>query len=173
MLCGLSWWLSGKESTCQSRRCGTMPVSGRFPVEGNGNPLQFSCFENQMNRGAWQAAIHGVAKKSDMTYWIKQQKLMMENLAQEFVPLEYQKLFVLPTWKDTWRKHLLQWREEQIYCSVETIYGRQRNGRKKFKHTILFKKLCSKAREANKWEHHKMKILIVSWEVKSVFIADG
>ena len=40
-----------------------MPVSGRFPVEGNGNPLQFSCLENQMNRGAWQAAIHGVAKK--------------------------------------------------------------------------------------------------------------
>ena len=74
-----------------------MPVSGRFPVEGNGNPLQFSCFENQMNRGAWQAAIHGVAKKSDMTYRIKQQKLMMENLAQEFVPLESQKLLVLPT----------------------------------------------------------------------------
>ena len=74
-----------------------MPVSGRFPVEGNGNPLQFSCLENRMNRGAWQAAIHGVAKKSDMTYRIKQQKLMMENLAQEFVPLESQKLLVLPT----------------------------------------------------------------------------
>ena len=74
-----------------------MPVSGRFPVEGNGNPLQFSCLENQMNRGAWQAAIHGVAKKSDMTYQIKQQKLMMENLAQEFVCLESQKLLVLPS----------------------------------------------------------------------------
>ena len=74
-----------------------MPVSGRFPVEGNGNSLQFSCLENRMNRGAWQAAIHGVAKKSDMTYRIKQQKLMMENLAQEFVPLESQKLLVLPT----------------------------------------------------------------------------
>ena len=65
--------------------------------EGNGNPLQFSCLENQMNRGAWQAAIHGVAKKSDMTYQIKQQKLMMENLAQEFVCLESQKLLVLPS----------------------------------------------------------------------------
>ena len=74
-----------------------MPVSGRFPVEGNGNPLQFSCLENQMNRGAWQAAINGVAKKSDMTYQIKQQKLMMENLAQEFVCLESQKLLVLPS----------------------------------------------------------------------------
>ena len=44
-----------------------MPVSGRFPVEGNGNPLQFSCLENQMNRVAWQAAIHGVAKDLEMT----------------------------------------------------------------------------------------------------------
>ena len=74
-----------------------MPVSGSFPVEGNGNPLQFSCLENPMNRGAWQAAIHGVAKKSDMTYRLKQQKLMTENLAQEFVSLECQKLLVLPT----------------------------------------------------------------------------
>ena len=120
MVCGLPWWLSGKESTCQCRTCGLMPLSGSFPVEGNGNPLQFSCLENPMNRGAWQAAIHGVAKKSDVTYRLKQQKLMTENLAEEFVSLESQKLLVLPTWKETWRKHLLQW-EEQIYCSVETM----------------------------------------------------
>ena len=35
---------------------------GRSPGEGNGNPLQYSCLENPMDRGAWQAAVHGVAK---------------------------------------------------------------------------------------------------------------
>ena len=41
--------------------------SGRSPGEGNGNPLQYSCLENTMDRGAWWAMVHGVAKKSDMT----------------------------------------------------------------------------------------------------------
>ena len=41
---------------------GSIPGSGRSPGEGNGNPLQYSCLENPMDRGAWQASIHGVAK---------------------------------------------------------------------------------------------------------------
>ena len=40
----------------------SIPGSGRFPGRGNGNPLQYSCLENPMNRGAWRAAVHGVAK---------------------------------------------------------------------------------------------------------------
>ena len=36
--------------------------SGRSPEEGNGNPIQYSCLENPMNRGAWWATVHGVAK---------------------------------------------------------------------------------------------------------------
>ena len=40
---------------------------GRSPGGGNGNPLQYSCLENPMDRGAWQATVHGVAKQSDMT----------------------------------------------------------------------------------------------------------
>ena len=43
-----------------------IPGSGRSPGEGNGNPLQDSCLENSMDRGAWQATVHGVAE-SDMT----------------------------------------------------------------------------------------------------------
>ena len=39
-----------------------IPGSGRCPGEGNGNPLQYSCLENSMYRGAWQATVHGVAK---------------------------------------------------------------------------------------------------------------
>ena len=41
---------------------GFIPGLGRSPGEGNGNPLQYSCLENPMDRGAWWAAVHGVAK---------------------------------------------------------------------------------------------------------------
>ena len=52
----------GKESACNAREVGSIPMSGRSPGEGNGTPLQCSCLENPMDRGAWQAAVHGVAK---------------------------------------------------------------------------------------------------------------
>ena len=43
------------------------PGSGRSPGDGNGNPLQYSCLGNPIDRGAWQVTVHGVAKESDMT----------------------------------------------------------------------------------------------------------
>ena len=46
---------------------GLIPVSGRSPGVGNGNLLQYSCLENSMDRGAWQATIHGVIKESYTT----------------------------------------------------------------------------------------------------------
>ena len=45
---------------------GLIPGLGRSPGEGNGNPLQYSCLGNPMDRGAWRATVHGVAKESDM-----------------------------------------------------------------------------------------------------------
>ena len=48
------------------RDLGSIPASGRSRGEGNGNPLQSSCLENPMDRGAWQAIVHGVTE-SDMT----------------------------------------------------------------------------------------------------------
>ena len=53
----------GKESACNAGDLDSIPESGRLPGEGNGNPLQYSCLENPMDGGAWQARIHG-AKKS-------------------------------------------------------------------------------------------------------------
>ena len=44
------------------RDTGSIPGSGRFPGGGNGNPLQYSCLENPMDRGAWWATVHGVMK---------------------------------------------------------------------------------------------------------------
>ena len=41
---------------------GSIPGSGRSPGEGNGNPLQYSCLKNSMDRGTWWAAVHGVTK---------------------------------------------------------------------------------------------------------------
>ena len=52
-----------KESTCNAGDSCLIPGSGRSPGEGNGNPLQYSYLENSIDRGAWQARIHGVAKR--------------------------------------------------------------------------------------------------------------
>ena len=52
----------GKESACNAGDLGLIPGSGRSPGEGNGNPLQYSCLENSMDSGAWEATVHGVAK---------------------------------------------------------------------------------------------------------------
>ena len=54
----------GKESACSARDLGLIPGSGRSPQEGNGNPFQYSCLENFMDRGAWLATVHGVTKRS-------------------------------------------------------------------------------------------------------------
>ena len=45
-----------------TRHAGSIPGSGRSPGDGNGNPLQYCCLGNPMNRGAWQSTVHGVAK---------------------------------------------------------------------------------------------------------------
>ena len=52
----------GKESACNAGDPGLIPRLGRSPGGGSGNPLQYSCLEKSMDRGAWQATVHGVAK---------------------------------------------------------------------------------------------------------------
>ena len=51
-----------KESVCSAGYPDSIPGSGRSPGDGNGNPLQYSCLKNSMDRGAWWARVHGVAK---------------------------------------------------------------------------------------------------------------
>ena len=48
-----------KVSVCNVEDPGLIPRSGRYPGEGNGNPLQYPCLENSMDRGAWWAIVHG------------------------------------------------------------------------------------------------------------------
>ena len=64
----------GKELACNAGVLGSIPGSGRrFPGEGNGNPLQYSCLENPMDRGAWQAIVYWVEKSqiqlNDFTFF--------------------------------------------------------------------------------------------------------
>ena len=63
-----------KASACNAGDLGSIPGSGRSPGEGNGNLLQYSCLENPMDRGAWWATVHRVAKSrtrlSDFTFFL-------------------------------------------------------------------------------------------------------
>ena len=52
----------GKESACNMGDPGSIPGSGRYPGEGSGNLLQYSCLKNPMDKGAWWAIVHGITK---------------------------------------------------------------------------------------------------------------
>ena len=65
---GPSGGASSKEPVCQCKRL-AMQV-GKIPGEGNGNPPQYSCLENPMDRGAWQATVRGVAKSQTQLKWL-------------------------------------------------------------------------------------------------------
>ena len=59
---GFPWGSDGKVSACNVGNLRLIPGSGRSPGEENGNPLQYSCLENPVDRAAWQAAVHGVTR---------------------------------------------------------------------------------------------------------------
>ena len=76
--CSTTFWLlrhilgfpgasDGKEFTCNEVDTGSIPGLGRSPGEGNGYPRQYSGLENSMDRGAWQATVHGITKEPDKT----------------------------------------------------------------------------------------------------------
>ena len=59
---GLPCSSNGKESACNSEDPDLIPGLGRSSGERNGNPLQYSCLQNPMDRGAWQSTVHGLSK---------------------------------------------------------------------------------------------------------------
>ena len=65
----------GKESACNEGDLGLIPELGRSLGEGNGNPLQYSCLENSMERGARQATVHGVTKG-----WTRLKRLKSQHI---------------------------------------------------------------------------------------------
>ena len=74
----------GKESACSVGDPGLIPGSRRSPGKENGNPLQYFCLENPMNRGAWQATVHGVAKSwtqpSDFTFFFRDGSILLRKV---------------------------------------------------------------------------------------------
>jgi len=76
----------GKESACSAGDLSLIPGSGRSPGEGNSYPVQYSCLENPMGRGAWRAVVHRVAKsqtqlRDEHFHFISQYN--MSNYARE------------------------------------------------------------------------------------------
>ena len=75
----------GKESACNAGEPGSIPGLERCPGEGNGNPFQYSCLENSMDRGAWGAYIQWGHNESDMTEWLT---LSLSNSERQFDELK-------------------------------------------------------------------------------------
>ena len=131
-------WLSDKESACQCRRHksgGLNPGSGRSPRGGNGNPLQYSCQDNAMDRGAWWITVHGIAKSrtqlSTTMLWYEGDNvpgtLQMETTSSTATPLQalhsglfwgnwegIWHSFILPIFEflpvNVWLRYILWWR---------------------------------------------------------------
>ena len=67
-LLGLPWGSVVKNPPANAGDADSIPGSGRSPEEGNGNPCQYSCLGNLMDRGTWWATVHGIAKETDTTW---------------------------------------------------------------------------------------------------------
>ena len=98
-----------KASACDVGHPGSIPGSGRFPGEGNGNPLQYSCLENPMDGGAWWATVHGVAKRQD---WAASLSLSLSwaygtNFKKHKKGILWGGLLILPALSFPHREHLL------------------------------------------------------------------
>ena len=81
---GFSCGSEVKESASNSEVSGLIPVSGRFPGEGIGNPLQYSCLENFMGRGTWGAMGHKESDTTEQLTHIHKERKMRENLTQKY-----------------------------------------------------------------------------------------
>ena len=88
---------AGKESVCNVGELGLIPGLRRSPGEGNGNPLQYSCLENPMDRGTWWATVHGVAKESDTTEHAHMTKYKILFGLNTFWKLNKNKLKISPS----------------------------------------------------------------------------
>ena len=105
MYVGFPGGSDGKESACSAGDQRSIPGLGRSSGEGNGNPLQYSCLEDPMGEGAWQATIHGVIKSwtqlSDFTFTFNHN--MRKNI--KYYKIDFNALFILGTGPDGKIKH--------------------------------------------------------------------
>ena len=84
----------GKESACKAGDLGLVPVLGRPPGEGKGYSLQYSCLKNSMDKGAWWATVHGVAKSWRRWYCVYVNPNLLTKILVNFT--RSKKLFRVP-----------------------------------------------------------------------------
>ena len=75
-----------------------IPGLERSPGVGNGNPLQYSCLENPIDRGTWRATVRGAAKESDMTYWLNNNKDIRKGPGHPLMALALNQAVPWQTW---------------------------------------------------------------------------
>ena len=109
-----------KESACDVGDPGWIPGLGRFPGEGNGNPLQYSCLENPMDRGSWRATVHGLAgvrhylvtKPPPPTSWVRECSMVVLCKKHAASSMCFQLMFAFsPLYQSSillWKQKLMQ-----------------------------------------------------------------
>ena len=133
---GLLWWLSGKKIHLQwrsYRRLGVTPWVRKIPGGGDGSPLQYSCLENPMVRGAWWATVHGAAKcwtrLSDYTQHTQQSSLLPTLLSvlcrsvskKSSWIIRHSQLLLRALWQ--MGKHALRPRTFKVFLLVQSAGG--------------------------------------------------
>ena len=88
---------ASKESSCNAGNSSSIPGSGRSPGGGHGNPLEYSCLENPMDRGAWRATVHGAAKSQ---IWLKWPSMHIHTFNYPNNPRRPVLLFLSYRWKE-------------------------------------------------------------------------
>ena len=91
---GFPGGLYGKESACNAGGLGSIPGLGQSPGEGNDNSLQYSCLENPMDRGTWQATVHGVAKSQTWHNTFTLKIYGIEHLSYDYLDIYGISLFL-------------------------------------------------------------------------------
>ena len=85
----IPWWLSGKESTCQCRRLGFHPWFRKIPWSRKGQPIQYSCLGNHMDRESWWATIHSVVHYNTTEQLnnktVRKKSEEVENLCEDMI----------------------------------------------------------------------------------------
>ena len=101
-----------KEPTWNAGDLSSIPGLGRFPGEGNGNPIQYSCLENPMDRGVWQATVHRFTKSqtrlSDLTLF-----QILKDDAVKVLHSICQQIWKTQQWPQNWKRSVFIPKERQ------------------------------------------------------------
>ena len=94
---GLTWWLSGKQFTCQCSRCRFHPWVRKIPCRREWQPIWYSCLKNSMDRGAWWATVLRVAKELDTTKQLNSNNILWSGECMSYLKT-FKALFRNKSW---------------------------------------------------------------------------